>query len=99
MPQITQFTLGGGVPIEEARATLRLAEMAVESLFGVERVSLDVSVVIDYPTRQFVFDVSRRVGRTLALVFAGYIRREFGPEAVQIEHLLEKPKVTAGAAQ
>jgi hypothetical protein len=94
-----QFTFCGGVPLEEARATLRLAEMAVESLFGAERVSIDAAVVINYSARQFVFDVSRRVGRTLALVFAGYVRREFGAEMVVVEHMQVKPPVAAGVSQ
>jgi hypothetical protein len=92
-----RFTFKADVPLDEAKNTLSLAGLAVESLFGRERVELETSVAIDRSRRQFTFDISRRLGRTLALIFAGFIRREFGADMVVVEHLLVKPQLAAGA--
>ena len=71
---------------EEAEGTLRLARLAVESLFGLERTNLEANVTVDRHRRRFAIDVSQRVGRTLALVFAGYARREFDADDMHVEH-------------
>ncbi len=81
------LTLAPSVPFQEAEDTLRLARLAVESIYGPERTGLEAQVDIDREARLFTINVSRRVGRTLALVFAGYARREFGPGSVLVEHV------------
>jgi hypothetical protein len=81
-----QFTLHEAVSMEEAKGTLALARMAVESLYGRDRVELEAAAHFDDAARQISFEVSRQVGRALALVFAGYARREFGADAVHVEH-------------
>jgi len=77
-------TIASSVPFKEAEDTLRLARLGVESIFGPERTEFEVQVTIDHDARRFVIDVSRRVGRTLAMVFVGYARREFGEGAVRM---------------
>jgi hypothetical protein len=95
MPKTMQFILGPLVPLAEAVDTLRLARMAAESLHGRERIDLEASVAVDRVRRVFSFDTSRRPGRTLALVFAGYARREFGPENVVVEHEMNQRQFAA----
>jgi hypothetical protein len=99
MQTTMRFMFDQSVPLREARETLKLAQMAVESLHGRERVEFEAPVAIDGIARMFEFDVSRRTGRTLALIFSGYVRREFGPEAVRVEHWCERPAIPAGAAR
>src|SRR4051812_18851825 len=79
-------TIDSSISFKDVEDTLRLARLAVESIYGVERPALEAHIDIDRRERRFVFDTSRRVGRTLALVFCGYARREFGPGAMQVEH-------------
>lgn len=83
-------TLDRTVPFKEAEDTLRLARLAVESIYGAQRTELEVLVDIDSDARRFIIDVSRRAGKTLALVFTGYARREFGPDCVMVEHTVPR---------
>lgn len=82
-PTIT-FSFRPAVPLPEAEATLHLAVLAVKSLHGLDRVQLELHVRIDRASRKFVIDASTEVGRTLAVIFSGYVRREFGDENVGI---------------
>jgi len=81
------FTFGRRIPIREIKGTLHLARLATESLHGIERVRLEASYGIDGSTRVVEIDRSTEVGRTLAIIFAGYVRREFGDGAVVMHHV------------
>ncbi len=72
------------VPMAEVEATLRLARLAAECIHGAERVRLEARCGLDELIRAVEIDVSGRVGRTLALIFGGFIRREFGHDAVRL---------------
>jgi hypothetical protein len=85
---IITFAFAPTVPVPEAEATLRLAVLAVESLHGADRVRLELHVRIDRAARRIVIDASTDPGRTLAAIFSGYIRREFGDDAVQMERAI-----------
>jgi hypothetical protein len=78
------FTFSPGVPLPEAEATLRLAVLAVESLHGADRMQLELHVRVERAERRFVIDTATDVGRTLAVIFSGYARREFGEDAVRV---------------
>lgn len=99
LEDIMQFQFAASVPMAEVRATLRLARMAVESLYGVDRVRLEAQCSADDINRGVQIGIGGRAGRALALVFAGYVRREFGPDAIDIEHVLAKPELAAGGAR
>ncbi len=66
------------VPIDEVAGTLRLACLAAESLHGADRVRLEARYDIDRGARTVAIDMSSEAGKTLAVVFSGYARREFG---------------------
>ena len=72
------------VSMTEVVGTLELARLAAESIHGVERVVLEAAWSIDRDARTVAIDTTTRAGRTLALVFLGYVRREFGGRAVQV---------------
>jgi hypothetical protein len=85
-----QLVFDPRVPMAEVEATLRLAMLAAECIHGAECVRLDARCVFDELIRAVEIDVSRRVGRTLALVFGGFIRREFGKDAVRLDRRAAK---------
>jgi len=93
-----RFDFGCGVPMRDAEGTLRLALLAVESLVGADRVRLEAHFSIDREGRCIVIDTTAKPGRLLALVFSGYARREFGCNAVAVEHLcMSLPEVPQDA--
>lgn len=79
-----RITFTGDVPIEEVAATLELASFAVRSIHGDDAVTIDGAWAMEPGPRAVTIDMSTRVGRTLALVFLGYVRREFGDEKIGI---------------
>lgn len=82
---IASFTFADSVSMSEVEATLRLARLAVQSVHGAERVRMEVRLELDHGTRTCRIDGSNRIGRMFALVFGGYVRREFGNQQVTFE--------------
>ena len=87
------------VPMSEAAGTLELALLATESLHGTERVRMDAAWSLDRPTRNVTIDASTEIGHTLALVFFGLSRREFGAASVRFRHAAPARRENAGAAR
>jgi hypothetical protein len=79
-----KFAFNDSVSMPEVEATLRLALLAAESLHGEDRLRLETRTKIDRARHACLVDTTTEVGRTLAAIFGGYVRREFGEEAVQI---------------
>jgi hypothetical protein len=91
------FEFDHAVPIDEVAGTFELALMGVESLYGPARVALDAVYRIDRTNRTIEIDRSSDVGGTLALVFLGYARREFGDAAVRMKRVEAPLGETEGA--
>jgi hypothetical protein len=70
--------------MKQVAGTLLLARVATESIHGFDRVSLDAAYELDRRGRSVAIDAHSDVGHTLALVFLGYARREFGEDAVRV---------------
>jgi hypothetical protein len=66
------FIVSETVPMEEVEATLKLARLAVESLYGAGRVALEARYFVKRKLHQVLIDTSTDVGRTLALIVGGY---------------------------
>ena len=77
---IYRYVFTDTVPIEDAEATLHLAILAAESLFGESRVRMDVAYSIDESARVCVIDATNEVGRSVCRIFTGYLIREFGQD-------------------
>jgi len=77
---IYRYVFNDSVPIEEAEATLHLAILAAESLFGESRVRMDAAYSIDENARVCVIDAANEVGRSICHIFTGYLIREFGQD-------------------
>lgn len=93
-----RYEFAPGAPIEEIEASLLLALMGVESLHGAVRTRLDAAHYFDADERTCVIDASTRVGVDLNKLFAGFLSREFGPDAFRVERQLgPKPPIAAAA--
>lgn len=82
---VYRFAFDKTVNIREAEETLMLAVMAVESLFGEPTVRLEASYSVDAAGHVCVVDVGNDVGRFICRVFTGYITREFGCDAFEVQ--------------
>lgn len=82
---LVRFSFNDSISMSEVEATLRLALLAVQSLHGEDRLRLEAHVSLDHGQRLCFVDTTAEVGRTLALIFAGYVRREFGEAAYDMQ--------------
>ncbi len=79
------------VPLEEVVASLLLALMATESLHGEAQVRLDAAHYLDPIQRACVIEAGTPVGRDINRLFVGFLRREFGEDAFQVERVETVP--------
>ena len=84
---LTRFIFVPTVSIDEVGGTLQLAQLAAASLHGPERVELEAHPQIDRAQRAVTIDTTSEAGRTVALIFLGYVRREFGERAFTSEQV------------
>jgi hypothetical protein len=82
-----RFTFKGHVPMRQVEGTLKLAQLAAQSLHGSERVDLEAQCETDHRQGTVVIDASTNAGRTVAMIFLGYVRREFGVDVVQMDRI------------
>jgi hypothetical protein len=80
----TQFIFDAEVSMQEVEATLLLSRLATESLHGFDRVELEASAHVDHGQRSVAIEQNSDVAHTLALIFLGYCRREFGESAIRV---------------
>ncbi len=81
------FQFDPSVCFDEVSGTFELALLGVESLYGPDRVAMEAVYKVDPDNRSIEVHRSTDVGGTLALMFLGYSRREFGPEAVKMKRV------------
>jgi hypothetical protein len=82
------------VPIGEVEETLLLAVIAAESLHGESQARLDIGHAFSAETRTCVIDATTEVGRDFNRLFIGFISREFGRSAFQVERVGARPEPT-----
>ena len=87
MSTYINFIFDAAVAMAEVAGTLRLAQVAVESIHGEDRVRLETSATVDAHLRCCTIDTSMDLGRILAVVFAGFVRREFGDDVVRVQRI------------
>lgn len=78
------------VPLDEIEATLLLAVFAAESLHGEAQVRLDAVHHLDKEQRACTIDAGTPVGQDFNRLFIGFISREFGADAFQVERVTDK---------
>ena len=92
----------GGVDLTEAQATLRLAILAAEGLFGEACVRMEVSYHTDAPRSAIYVDATTPSGDAVVRIFTAFLSREFGPDRFTVRRLpsprAETAVVDAGVA-
>ena len=78
---VYRFTFSSRADLAEAEATLHLALLAAEGLFGRARVRLDVRYDVDERRRLIVVDGATEIGAVVTRMFTGLLLREFGDDA------------------
>lgn len=87
MVQAYRYRFAERVDLTDAAETLMLAAVAAEGVFGETQVRLDARCGVDGSINAIVVDASTPVGRMLNSVFAAFVLREFGRDAVNIRQV------------
>jgi hypothetical protein len=90
--ELYRYNFNSDVPLEDIEASLLLAILATESLHGEAQVRLDAAHFFDSDHRCCVIDAGTSVGRDLNRLFAGFVTREFGADAFDVERTDQHPQ-------
>lgn len=85
--EVYRYKFAPAISFAEIESSLVLAIMAAESLHGEAQVRLDAAHTVDADQRACVIDASTPVGRDLNRLFMGFVNREFGQDACDVEHV------------
>ncbi len=85
--ELYRYRFTAEVPVEEVEASFLLAVLATESLHGEAQTRLDAAHYLDPNKGALVIDAGTQVGRDLNRLFTGFIAREFGPDAFDVERV------------
>ena len=85
---IYRYEIAAAVDAAEIEATLVLAILGTESLHGETNAQLGVAHCFDPKSRICVIDATETIGRDFNLLFAGFLRREFGASAFRSKRLV-----------
>ena len=86
-PGIYRYKFSADLNFTEAEDSLLLAALAAEGLHGRSQVRLDASFCTSREKGSCVIDARTEVGRSIAKIFTGFLTREFGDEAFQVERI------------
>jgi SRSO17 transposase len=89
--EVYRYVFGQQAPFSEVLATLNLALIAAESIYGESRSRLDARFTHESAQYAVVIDASTSVGQALNQVFVGYVTREFGEGAFRVERVDRVP--------
>ena len=83
-PAIYRFEFDEPVFMTDVEATLHLAILGAEGLFGESTVRMDGSYSIDEKRRVCIVDARNEVGRSICQLFTGYLAKELRPDAFHV---------------
>lgn len=92
---VYRFCFARSINMMEAEATLQLAILASEGLFGEARVRIEVSYLIDAPRCVIVVDGGTPSGVAVARIFAAFLTREFGADGFSVRAVPSPAPVSA----
>lgn len=72
---------------QDARATLLLAVLAAEGLYGQARVRMDARYAIDPAILVLMIDAGTDVGEDINAIFTAFILREFGSDCLHVRRV------------
>jgi len=84
-PIIYRFSFSDDLDMTNVEETLLFSLIVIEQLHGESATRLEARTLLDLERRKCVIDASRRIGRDLARLFTGFLTREFGPDAFEVE--------------
>lgn len=84
---VYRYAFQPAVSLRAAEDSLALAIFAAESVHGETQVRLDAGYYFDETGHICVVDATTPVGETIAQVFTGFLRREFGDESFAVERV------------
>jgi hypothetical protein len=87
--EVYRYGFKSDVSPDDIEASLVLAVLATESLYGEPQVRLDAAHYLDRDGRACVIDASTAVGRNLNRLFVGFLNREFGANSFTVERVDE----------
>ena len=90
-----RYEFGSSLSMDDVEASLVLALVAVESLHGETTVLLEPCHALDAAARVCAIACDTPIGHDLNHLFAGFLRREFGPESFSVRRI---PESTNSAA-
>ena len=82
---VVRIRYGDDVDMDQAGELLVMAVLAAESVYGRSALRLDARFVLDEDRRRCVVDTGSPLGRDIALVYIGFLVREYGDEAIGVE--------------
>lgn len=86
-PESTLFTFNDGVRMPLVQNTLELSWLALDLLYGGTSDIHGLQTVVDTARHACRIDTSTEAGRSLAAIFLGYARRQFGDQAFTVTHI------------
>jgi hypothetical protein len=89
--EVYKYAFAPQVPVEEAEASLYIAVVAAECLHGEAQVRLDARHFFDGDRRACAIDAGTAVGRDIAKLYTGLLKREFGELSFSVERLASPP--------
>jgi hypothetical protein len=90
---VYRYRFGPQVPLEQAEETLLLALYGAEGLHGAARVRLEAGYTLDPKARVFVVEGTTAAAEAVARIFTGFLGREFGEDAFQVERIVAEERV------
>jgi len=101
-PAVYQFEFDGPVSMNDIEATLHLAILGAEALYGESSVRMDGAYSVNEQRRICVVDARSEVGRTICQLFTGYLAKELDSSAFRVRSVhqssgSEEPKEQAVA--
>ncbi len=90
--EVYRFVIDDSISMDEVEATLLLAILAVECLFGESRIRMEAAYSIAKDKHTCVIDATNDVGESICRVFTGYLTREFWDNAFTVRPITEREK-------
>lgn len=84
---VFRFSFAPAVDLVEAEATLTLAILAAEGLFGESRVRTEVTYYADAPRSSIAVDGSTESGAAVVRIYISLLTREFGADAFTVRRM------------
>jgi len=97
---VYRFAFSRGIDLAEAEATLHLAILAAEGLFGEARVRMEASYHMDAPRSALLIDGVTPVGDAVVCIFTSFLTRECGADGFKVRRVgqVRSDRLTGAAA-